>query len=118
MNHSIEELITVTSHALEESLAIGRILGKYTKCKKGPALMVTAGVHGNEPSGIFAFKRVWQTLTQMNVPLEGDLIGFAGNLGALSQNVRLIDKDLNRVCFLENEIRLKAGEDLGYHESK
>jgi succinylglutamate desuccinylase len=118
MKHSIEELITIKSPALEESLAIGRILGKYSQGKKGPALMVTAGVHGNEPSGIFAFRRVWQTLTQMNLPMEGDLIGFAGNLAALSKNVRLIDKDLNRVCYIENEIRLKAGEDLGYHESR
>lgn len=118
MKNPVEELITVNSPALGESLAIGRVLGKYTKRKKGPALMVTAGVHGNEPSGIFAFRRVWQILTERNVSMEGELIGFAGNLEALSQNVRLIDKDLNRVCFVENEIKLKNGEDLGYHESR
>lgn len=110
-------MITISSPTQEESIAISRVLGKYSKGKKGPALVITAGVHGNEPSGIFAFRRVFQTLTQMNLPIKGELTGLAGNMAALSQNVRLIDKDLNRVCYIENEQKLKAGTALGYHES-
>lgn len=114
---SIEEMITISSPHLTESLAIGRVLGKYTKGTFGPALVITAGVHGNEPSGIIAFRRVWQKLTQLNLPMKGELTGLAGNMAALSKNTRLIDRDLNRVCFVENEKRLKAEEDLGYQES-
>lgn len=117
MKNVIEEMVSINSSSMEESLAIGRVLGKYTQDKKGPALIITAGVHGNEPSGIFAFRKVWQTLTQLNLPMKGELTGLAGNMLALSKNARLIDKDLNRVCFIENEIKLKAGEALGYHES-
>ncbi|MEX2591238.1 MAG: succinylglutamate desuccinylase/aspartoacylase family protein [Anditalea sp.] len=118
MKNSIEEMITVSNSALEESVAIGRVLGKYTQGEKGPALIITAGVHGNETSGIFAFRRVWQKLKQFNLPIKGELTGLAGNMAALSKNARLIDKDLNRVCFLETERRLEAGEDLGYQESR
>lgn len=82
MKYWIEELITIKSPGIEEFLAIGRVLDKYTQGRKGPALMITAGVHGNELSGIIAFKRVWQTLTQMNISIEGDLNGLAGNLAA------------------------------------
>src|SRR5690554_6528687 len=113
----IEEMITISSPHLEESLAIGRVLGKYAQGTDGPALVITAGVHGNEPSGIIAFRRVWQRLTQLNLPMRGELTGLSGNMAALSKNTRLIDKDLNRVCFLENERKLKAGEHLGYQES-
>jgi succinylglutamate desuccinylase len=116
-NITVEEMITISSPIQEEKIAISRVLGKYSQQKNGPALVVTAGVHGNEPSGIFAFRRVWQTLTQMNLPIKGELTGLAGNMAALSQNVRLIDKDLNRVCYIENEKKLKAGMALGYHES-
>ncbi len=114
---SIEEMITISSPHIAESLAVGRVLGKYSQGTNGPALVITAGVHGNEPSGIIGFRRVWQKLTQFNLPLKGELTGLAGNMAALSKNSRLIDKDLNRVCFVENEKKLKAGEDLGYHES-
>src|SRR5690554_1648439 len=118
MKENIEELITVSSPNLQEPMVIGRVLGKYGQRRNGPALIVTAGVHGNEPSGIIAFKKVQQSLTQMNLPLRGELTGLAGNIAALSQNVRLIDKDLNRVCFVENEEKLKTGMELGYQESR
>lgn len=117
MKNSIEEMITVTHPVLEESVAIERVLGKYTHGEKGPSLIVTAGVHGNEPSGIFAFRRVWQVLKQFNLPIKGELSGLAGNMAALSKNTRLIDKDLNRTCFLDTEKRLQSGEDLGYQEA-
>jgi len=68
MKENIEELITVSSPNLQEPMVIGRVLGKYGQRRNGPALIVTAGVHGNEPSGIIAFKKVQQSLTQMNLP--------------------------------------------------
>src|SRR5690606_9360447 len=49
---------------------------------------------------------------------NGVLTVLAGHMAALSKNVRLVDRDLNRVCFVENEEKLKAGVGLGYHESK
>jgi len=118
MMENIEELITINSPNLKEPLAIGRVLGRYGQGEKGPGLIITAGVHGNEPSGIIAFNKVLQKLRQKELALKGEITGLAGNMAALSKNVRLIDKDLNRVCFLENEEKLKAGVDLGYQESR
>lgn len=118
MEENIEELVNISSPHLEEPLSVGRVLGKYATGEPGPGLIVTAGVHGNEPSGIIAFKKVWQTLLQSAPPFKGELTGLAGNLAALSKNVRLIDRDLNRVCFVKNEEKLKAGIDLSYHESR
>lgn len=118
MEENIEELINISSPHLQDPLAIGRVLGKYSKGENGPGLIVTAGVHGNEPSGIIAFKKVSQSLHQMKPSFKGELTGLAGNMSALSKNVRLIDRDLNRVCFVENEEKIKAGVALEYHESE
>src|SRR5690606_10789460 len=80
---SIEDLISINSPHLPEALAIGRVLGQYTQGNYGPALVVTAGVHGNEPSGIIAFDRVLQRLKRLNLPMQGELTGLAGNMAAL-----------------------------------
>ena len=117
MEENIEELINISSPHLQAPLSVGRVLGKYVGGEDGPGLIVTAGVHGNEPSGIIAFKNVWESIVRTKPKFKGELTGLAGNMAALSNNVRLIDKDLNRVCFVENEEKLKAGIDLGYHES-
>ena len=118
MEENIEELINISSPHLQGPLAIGRVMGRYSSGEAGPGLIVTAGVHGNEPSGIIAFRKVWQRLSETQPGFKGVLIGLAGNMVALSKNVRLIDRDLNRVCFVENEEKLKEGVRLEYHESK
>jgi len=117
MEENIEELININSSHLQSPLSVGRVLGKYAANEAGPGLIVTAGVHGNEPSGIIAFNMVLQSLLRHKPPFKGELTGLAGNKAALSNNVRFIDKDLNRVCFVENEEKLKVGVNLGYHES-
>jgi predicted deacylase len=76
---------------------IERCLGVYGEQGNGPTLMITAGIHGNEPAGIFAFLEFLDELRAANVRIEGQVIGLAGNLPALEQGVRFIDRDLNRV---------------------
>jgi predicted deacylase len=76
--------------------AIGRRLGSRGPAG-GPTLVVIAGMHGNEPSGVFAFLDLLAELQQANVALSGRIIGLAGNLAALQQGVRFVDRDLNRV---------------------
>ena len=76
--------------------AIQRRLGTYGDAT-GPTLVVIAGIHGNEPSGIFAFLDLLEELSLSQVQLSGRIIGLAGNLSALQQGVRFIDRDLNRV---------------------
>jgi len=93
---------------------IPRIIGKYTSNKKGPLLFVTAGIHGNEPSGVQALEEVFKQLEKTKPKIEGTLVGVSGNHKALNQNKRYIDEDLNRVWTEEN-IKQKKDES---HEQK
>ncbi len=98
-----------------------RVIGEYpaepTKQTQGPYLLVSGGVHGNEPSGVLALQRVFKKLQNDNPALKGKIVGVAGNIVALTKGVRLIDKDLNRVCTLKNEKKLKENEKLDFHEA-
>ena len=97
-----------------------RVIGEYPTdgmfSRPGPFLLASAGIHGNEPSGILALRRVFEKLITNKPFLKGKLIGVTGNMAALKQGVRLIDKDLNRVCTPEFADRLIAGEIAGFQE--
>ena len=82
--------------------AIPRIIGKYTGDKEGPLLLVTAGVHGNEPSGVKALQKVFQLLEEHQPSLKGVFLGLSGNREALEQGKRFIDEDLNRTWTRKN----------------
>lgn len=81
---------------------IPRIIGKYTSGTEGPLLFVTAGIHGNEPSGVKALERVFTELEKTRPQIKGTIVGVAGNKMALNQNKRYIDEDLNRTWTEEN----------------
>ncbi|PKA98969.1 succinylglutamate desuccinylase [Flavobacteriaceae bacterium MAR_2009_75] len=81
---------------------ISRIIGEYTSGVAGPLLFVTAGIHGNEPSGVIALKKVFKELEQTQPSIKGTFVGVSGNKKALEKNVRFIDEDLNRTWEPEN----------------
>ncbi|MDV7396979.1 succinylglutamate desuccinylase/aspartoacylase family protein, partial [Arthrospira platensis SPKY1] len=61
-------------------------------------VVVTAGMHGNEPGGILAMQLVQQAFDQGDMHLKkGSILGLAGNLPALKEGVRFIQHDMNRV---------------------
>ncbi|TXD69696.1 succinylglutamate desuccinylase [Aequorivita lipolytica] len=93
---------------------IPRIIGEYDSDKKGPLLFITAGVHGNEPSGVVALKEVFEILNAEKPDIMGKVIGVSGNQEALSKAVRYIDEDLNRTWTKENI----ASENKNSHEKK
>jgi len=99
---------------------VNRILGKYPiePISEGPALIISAGVHGNEPSGLLALERVFNVFENHTISCKGQLTGVAGNLEAIKRGVRLIDKDLNRVCTLDNERKIGEGNIPEFHEAK
>lgn len=63
----------------------------------GPTVVFFAGIHGNESAGVFALKHVINELRLRQTPIHGQVYAIAGNLGALQQNVRFQEKDLNRI---------------------
>lgn len=91
-----------------------RIIGNYTSNKEGPLVFVTAGVHGNEPSGVQALERVFGELEKTQPEIEGRIIGVKGNVAALEKGQRYIDEDLNRT-WKEEDLKNKIQES---HEQK
>lgn len=74
----------------------GRIIGTYGDDASGPLLLCVGGIHGNEPSGVVALRRVIARLEARKPPFRGRLLAVAGNLPALRANRRFIERDLNR----------------------
>ncbi|MEO0651792.1 MAG: succinylglutamate desuccinylase/aspartoacylase family protein [Planctomycetota bacterium] len=67
----------------------------------GPLLVVTGGIHGNEPGGVFALERVVANLQERGLVPRGTLLALGGNLPALEQGERYLEQDLNRMWTLE-----------------
>ncbi len=63
----------------------------------GPLLLVSVGLHGNEPDGLFALERVLARLDRERPPFAGRLAAFVGNRAALLAGRRFVDEDMNRV---------------------
>lgn len=95
---------TIKSEVLNATIDIDRIIGEYTQHKDGPHLLVFAGIHGNEPSGIFALQKVFKKLTAEAIPIKGKITGIAGNLPALGAATRYCDENLNRM-FLHDRVK-------------
>jgi len=102
--------VDVRTKALGKSIQINRLIGSYTKNVPGPTIIFIGGIHGNEPSGVFALHDVFNKLNQLNPPFKGEVYGFAGNLTALARSVRYVDKDLNRIWKPEQIKKLEAKE--------
>lgn len=79
-----------------------REIGRMDSMRDGPTLVVLGGVHGNEPAGLIAGRRVLDALIgDQPTAMRGRLVVLAGNLRALNDadpHTRYIDHDLNRLC--------------------
>jgi len=94
-----------------EGRRFDRCLGRYTTGRPGPTVLVTGGLHGNEPAGAIAAEHVLAQLRRETVPLRGEVVAVAGNLRALSLNRRFVERDLNRCWLPERVAELRAGTD-------
>lgn len=72
-----------------------RVIGRYGTLP-GPRLICLGGLHGNEPSGVLALRRVLATLHEQRPPFRGQIVGIAGNTRALRAGRRFLERDLNR----------------------
>ena len=73
---------------------VERVIGRRKGEAPGPTLIAVAGVHGNEPAGVHAARRVLRALE--GVRLTGELVALSGNVRALRAGRRYLDRDLNR----------------------
>ncbi|MBL6449355.1 succinylglutamate desuccinylase/aspartoacylase family protein [Fulvivirga sp. 29W222] len=90
-------MVKVYSKALARYIEVDRIIGHIRGEMHGPTLVFSAGIHGNEPSGIFALYNVLGELRRKNVKLRGSIYALSGNLTALQKGERYINHDLNRL---------------------
>ncbi|UWX54474.1 succinylglutamate desuccinylase/aspartoacylase family protein [Maribacter litopenaei] len=90
-------MVKVYSKALDQSIEINRILGQLEGNTAGPTIIFTAGIHGNEPSGVFALVKVLDDIKSKSIDVRGKVYAIAGNVSALKQGVRYNREDLNRM---------------------
>src|SRR2546430_699994 len=74
----------------------------------GPTLIVVGSIHGNEPGGALAARRVAADLKAKRPLLRGEVILLSGNTRALARNVRYINTDLNRHWTAENIFAVRS----------
>jgi predicted deacylase len=78
-----------------------RIICQFSGNSDGPILVCIGGLHGNEPSGVTALIQVEEELRRRNPRFQGQFLGVAGNLTALSSGLRFVHEDLNRIWTAE-----------------
>lgn len=85
---------------------VPRELGRVVGQQPGPTLICLGGLHGNEPAGVLGIQRILAKLARGRTQIRGELVGLAGNRGALAVGHRFVDHDLNRAWRSENLARL------------
>lgn len=79
-----------------------RILFSCCGEPSGPFVIFSAGIHGNEPTGVLALRNVFKKIVKDNLPLNGSLLALIGNRSALTNGKRYSVVDLNRLWYDDN----------------
>ncbi|HSR69658.1 MAG TPA: succinylglutamate desuccinylase/aspartoacylase family protein [Acidobacteriota bacterium] len=78
-----------------------RVVARWGGQRPGPMMICVTALHGNEPAGLRASRRVGEALRSRQVEMRGEFIALAGNLQALAERKRYIREDLNRIWWPE-----------------
>lgn len=78
------------------------LIGKFVGDPTGATLIVVGSIHGNEPSGTRALRKVSRQFEDLRGKLRGRVYFLAGNTRALARGVRFVGADLNRHWTSEN----------------
>ncbi|WP_028870537.1 succinylglutamate desuccinylase/aspartoacylase family protein [Psychroserpens burtonensis] len=106
----------IYNKAIHKTISINRVLGHIKGVHKGATIVFFAGIHGNETAGVFALQEVLDTIKPETV--SGTIYGVSGNLKALKENQRYLDKDLNRLWTQKQLEALKLKETLNTEEQE
>lgn len=93
-----------------------RLIGRYGGERHGPTVLCLGGIHGNEPAGVHALRRVFDWFEKRTPFIRGEIVGLAGNLGALERGTRFVDRDLNRIWSQEAIDQIVSGHGSGAAE--
>jgi succinylglutamate desuccinylase len=98
-----------TPDLVEVANRTSHVVGRITAEPAGPTVIAMVGIHGNEPSGLRAARRVLETIENAGILKGGEFVVLAGNLEALEKRQRFIDRDLNRQWTPQKIRQLRAG---------
>ena len=90
-------MVKLYSNALQKTTYTERIIAHLEGKNPGPTVVFFGGVHGNEPAGVLALQHVFKELEEELQQFCGQAFAIAGNLQALGESQRYIDRDLNRI---------------------
>jgi hypothetical protein len=105
-------MIKVYSKALNKEIEVDRYIGKIETSPELPTVVFIAGIHGNEPSGVFALKQVFNHLNKNNIKPRGNVYAITGNMCALPEGKRFCEVDLNRIWFTQKPQNLNKSKGL------
>jgi hypothetical protein len=105
----------ITVESFNKKISIERVLCHFKGSKLSPTVVIIAGIHGNERAGVFAAKKVINSIRSENINCKGNLIIISGNLNALKKNIRFDTVDLNRLWTCENISHLISSKN-GFNE--
>lgn len=108
----------IYSEALDRHIETDRIIGQINGSQPGPTIIFIGGIHGNEPSGVFAIHQVFQELEHKKHLIKGNIYGLAGHLWALERGERYHKRDLNRLWTSARMMRLNAGKMVAENEDE
>ncbi len=96
MSHSVRAVADAQAPLRGAREGPKRLIGLFGGYAPGPTLVCVGGLHGNEPAGVLALRRLLARLEDSHPPFRGELLALAGNLEALRLGRRFVDRDLNR----------------------
>ena len=102
----------IVIESFNEKIFVQRILGSVEGVKQTPTVIAIGGIHGNERAGLNALLKVFQTIEEENICLNGNFYGIAGNINAISENIRFKNVDLNRIWTKKEILKLHLENDL------
>ncbi|HVH40754.1 MAG TPA: succinylglutamate desuccinylase/aspartoacylase family protein [Labilithrix sp.] len=76
--------------------------------EQGPTVVITGGLHGNEPAGVSAAAAVLAELDSVRHALRGNVVALSGNRAGLERGARFVSRDLNRNWHAKSLERLGA----------
>lgn len=86
-----------------------RLIARRGMVASGPLVVCIGSVHGNEPAGVLACRRVIARIDADGIELAGSFAAIIGNRRASSLRQRYIDHDLNRIWVAERLAPLPTG---------
>ncbi|HUF03002.1 MAG TPA: succinylglutamate desuccinylase/aspartoacylase family protein [Aridibacter sp.] len=72
------------------------LVGEFVGDENGVTVLVVGSIHGNEPSGLLAMRKIANELRKLEREIKGRVFLVAGNTRAIQRDERYIDADLNR----------------------